>query len=82
MLESLFKIKLRAGGLQLYWGQTPVQGIPVNFCEILKNTSFKENLQATAYGDDPEEYLAFLGNSLQNVSFLTRRRHYIIFRDV
>ena len=52
------------------------------FCEILKKTSFKENLQTTAYGDDPEEYLAFLGNSLQNVSFLTRSIHYIIFRDV
>ena len=52
------------------------------FCEILKNNSFKETLWTTASGNDPGESLAFWGNSLQVVSFLTRCKYYIIFRDV
>ena len=33
-------------------------------------------------GNDPGESFSFWGNSLQIVSFLTRCKHYIIFRDV
>ena len=62
--------------------RTPVEGISSKFCKVLKNNSFKENFRTTASGNDPGEYLAFLGNSLQNVSFLRRHRHDIIFRDV
>ena len=63
---------LRNGRLQLYWRQTPVQGISCQVSEILKNTFFKENLRTTAYGDDPGENLAFWGNSLQNVCFFNQ----------
>ena len=69
VLESLFSIKLRTGGLQLYEEETPVQEISCEFCEILKNNSFKENLRTTVSWSDPGESLAFWGNSLQNYLF-------------
>ena len=54
--EFLFCIKLLDGGLQLYEKETPVQGISCEFCDILENISFKENLWTTASGNDPEDY--------------------------
>ena len=59
LLESPFKINLRDGGLQLSYEKTSVHAIPCEFCEILKNISFKENLWTTASGNDPSESLAF-----------------------
>ena len=67
-----FKITLRTGGLQLYEEETPVQRNSCKFREILKNTSFKENLRNIALGNDPEESFVFCGNSLQNVSFFNQ----------
>ena len=71
VLEFLFSIKLRTGGLQLYEEETPVQGISCEFCGILKNNSFKENLQTTVSWNDPGKSLAFCGNYLQNYLFQT-----------
>ena len=68
MPES-YLIKLHTGGLQLYLKETPAQGIFGEFSEILKNSSFTENLWTTVSGSDPRESLAFWGHSLPNVSF-------------
>ena len=52
----------------------------VNFAKFSRTS--QKSFRTTASGNDPGETLAFWGNSLQIVSFLTRCKHYIIFRHV
>ena len=47
-MQVLFNIKLQGSGVQLYKKETPTQVFYFEFCEILKNTFFKEHLQTTA----------------------------------
>ena len=56
------------------------RSFPVNFAKFSRTS--QKNFRTTASGNDPGETLAFWGNSLQIVSFLTRCKHYIIFRHV
>ena len=41
-----FLVKLKAGGLQLYEKNTPIQVWSCELCEIFKNTFFIEKLRA------------------------------------